>query len=170
MFWCFEQSGSTINRFSFPCVINRTSLYFITASILAIMSILIGFTPEDCFWQSLYPGVGFVAYSQDLTDVQINKYAKAVLVIEVQRKQAYSTIQSILGKTPSEIICNKPETLVGLTPEAQKVAVNYCTTAKKAVESSGLTVAEFNSITQKIRTNPHLEKRIQDAMVKLQKK
>ncbi len=169
MFWCFEQSSGAI-KFCFPSLTDRTLTHFITAFILAFMSTLMGLTPERCSWHSVCQGVGFFAYSQDLSETDITKYAKAVLIIEAQRQQAYSTIQSLLGKNPPEIICNKPESLRSLIPEAQKVAVNYCVTSKKVVENSGLTIAEFNAITLKVKTDQSLEKRIQQAMLKLQNK
>lgn len=134
-----------------------------------MVSILIGLAPEKCSWQSLCHNVGFFAYSQDLTEIQIIKYAKAVLIIETQRQQAYRTIQTLLGRNPPEIICNKAETFRTLTPEAKKVAVNYCSVSKKAVENSGLSVAEFNNITLKLQTDQALERRIQQTILKLHK-
>jgi len=148
-------------------MLNRTLTYFLTTSILAIVSILIGLTPDNYSWQPVYQGGSFLAYSQDLTDNKINQYAQAVVNIEVERQRAYNTVKTILGTTPPDIICNKPETFRSLVPDAQKVAVNYCVKAKSFVENVGLTVTEFNSITQKLKTNPALEKRIQKAMLQL---
>ncbi len=167
MFWCFGQSAETF-KFSFPSVTGRNStVYSLTTSILAMLSILIGFAPDYHSWQSLSRNTSILAYSQDLSEVQINKYAKAILNIESERKQAYTNIQSILGKEPPEIICNQSDTMRNLVPDAQKIAVNYCLKSKQYVESSGLTVTEFNTITKKVRESQSLEKLIGQRMLKL---
>jgi len=166
MFWCFDQSAEAL-KFCFPFAVNRSLTHVISASIMAVVSILIGFAPGCFYWQSSSRNAGFSAHAEDLSESQINKYAKAALNIEGERQQAYSNIQSILGKNPPDIICNQPETIRKLVPEAQKVAVNYCIKAKKFVENSGLTVSEFNGITQKIRANQTLENLIGQTMLKL---
>ncbi len=167
MFWCFGQSAETF-RLSFPSATCRNlKVHSIATGILAIVSILVGLAPDYHSWQSLSDRTSILAYSQDLSETKINQYAQVVLNIEAERKKAYANIQAILGKKTPEIICNQSETIRNLVPDAQKVAVDYCFKAKKFVESSGLTVAEFNTITNQIRDNQSLENLIGQRIVKL---
>jgi len=162
MFWCFEQSLETIKS-CFSSSINRSLTHLMAASTIAVLSILIGLTPRSFSSRNYF----LFAYAQNISESQINKYAQALLNIELERQKAFHTIKSILGKNPSNIVCNQPATFSALAPAAQKVAVGYCGNSKKYVENSGLTIAQFNEITQQVRTNQVLQKNIGQAMLKL---
>lgn len=164
-----RQTRMTVIDCSSTPDLNRVLTRFLIASFLAMMSVLCGVTPEFS-WQS--PGIifSFSAYTQDFSDEQINKYARVVLEIESRRLQAYQKITQIIGQSPPEIVCNQPDTFRNLPREAQKIAVDYCITSKKMVEDSGLTVAEFNAITLRVRSDPGLEKRIQNEMIRIRQK
>lgn len=106
--------------------------------------------------------------AQAVSDQQINNYAKAAIEIESERKQAYQEIQTILGKNPPEIVCNQPRSYNNLPEAAEKVAVSYCENSQDIVENNGLTVQEFNQITQRIREDQALERRVQEVIIELQ--
>jgi hypothetical protein len=108
------------------------------------------------------------AYAQDFTAGDVTNYAKAVLAIETHRQQAYQDIQRIIGTQPSDIVCNNPNSFASLPADAKQVARTFCRTSKKIVENSGLTVSQFNTITSSVQSNKSLERRIQDAMLRIQ--
>lgn len=135
---------------------------------LAGMAIVCGIVPEFsrstarlCFNSS--------AYTQDFTDVQIRSYARSVLSIEEKRQQAFQAISRILGKAPPQIACDRRESFQALPDNAQRIAVDYCNTSKKIVEDSGLTPAQFNAITTRVRSDANFKKRIQEEMLRIQR-
>ncbi len=102
--------------------------------------------------------------AQTLSDEQINNYAQAVMRIESNRQQAYAEIQRIMGENPPEIVCNQPSSYNSLPEEAAKVALTYCQNSENIVKDTGMTVEQFNQITQQIKQDQELERRIQDVM------
>ena len=135
---------------------------------LAVIAILGGLIPEFS-WTTEVVSFRSSAYTQDFTADQIKRYAKAVLLIESQRKQAYQAISQILGKIPPVISCNHQESFNNLPANAQRIAVDYCNNSKKIVQDSGLTTAEFNSITNRIHRDDNLRRRVQNEMIRLQR-
>jgi hypothetical protein len=146
--------------------LNRKFTRSLMASILATIGLLGGVIPQFS-WQSSSLSFSYLAYTQDFSDEQITKYAKAVLQIESYRLQAYQSIQKIIGQSPPIIVCNQRNTLRNLPADAQKIAVDYCNRSKKVVENSGLSVAQFNAMTTRVQSDQTLEKRIQTAIVRI---
>ncbi|MGH2416085.1 MAG: DUF4168 domain-containing protein [Microcystaceae cyanobacterium] len=130
------------------------------------MGLLCGVIPEFS-WQSPQLIFSSSAYTQDFSDAQVINYARAVLLMESHRQQAYLDIQQIIGQPPPEIVCNQPSTFRHLPTNAQKIAVNYCTISKKIVENSGLSTTQFNAITVRVQSDQDLERRIQNAMIRI---
>lgn len=135
---------------------------------LAVIAILGGLIPEFS-WTTEVVSFRSSAYTQDFTADQIKRYATAVLLIETQRKQAYQAISQILGKIPPAITCNQRESFNNLPANAQKIAVDYCNNSKKIVQDSGLNATEFNAITNRVRSDDNLRRRVQNEMIRLQR-
>lgn len=135
---------------------------------LAVIAILGGVIPEFS-WTTAVVSFQSSAYTQDFTPDQIKRYATAVLLIETQRKQAYQAISQILGKIPPAITCNQRESFNNLPANAQKIAVDYCNNSKKIVQDSGLNATEFNAITNRVRSDDNLRRRVQNEMIRLQR-
>ncbi|WP_206814662.1 DUF4168 domain-containing protein [Chroococcus sp. FPU101] len=148
--------------------LSRILTRLLITSVLSTVGILSGFVPEFS-WHSTQLNFNSSAYTQDVTDDQVNKYAKAVLQMESYRQQAYREITQIMGKTPPEIVCNQRDSFRSLPTLAQRVAVNYCNTSKKIVESSGLSSSQFNAITLRVRSDDGLKRRIQNEIRRLQR-
>ncbi len=129
------------------------------------MAIVSGIIPEFS-WTTARICFNSSAYTQDFTDAQIRSYARSVISIEEKRKQAFQAISRILGKNPPSIACDRRDSLKDLPADAQKIAVDYCNSSKKIVEASGLTPAQFNAITTRIRSDDGLKKRIQDEILR----
>jgi signal recognition particle receptor subunit beta len=135
---------------------------------LAVIAILGGVIPEFS-WTTDVVSFQSSAYTQDFTADQIKRYAKAVLSIENERKQAYQAISQILGKSPPVITCNHRESFNNLPANAQRIAVDYCNKSKEIVQVSGFTAAQFNAITNRIRSDDSLRRRVQNEMIRLQR-
>jgi signal recognition particle receptor subunit beta len=135
---------------------------------LAVIAILGGVIPEFS-WTTEVVSFQSSAYTQDFTADQIKRYAKAVLSIENERKQAYQAISQILGKSPPVITCNHLESFNNLPANAQRIAVDYCNKSKEIVQVSGFTAAQFNAITNRIRSDDSLRRRVQNEMIRLQR-
>jgi signal recognition particle receptor subunit beta len=135
---------------------------------LAVIAILGGLIPEFS-WTTEVVSFRSSAYTQDFTADQIKRYAKAVLLIETERKQAYQAISQILGKSPPVITCNHLESFNNLPANAQRIAVDYCNNSKKIVQDSGLNATEFNAITNRVRSDDNLRRRVQNEMIRLQR-
>lgn len=106
-----------------------------------------------------------------VTTQEIKNYARAVIAIEPRRQAAYKEIQKNLDdqKVP-EIICTKADTIASLAENVKVIAVNYCNQSKKIGESHGLTMQKFNEITVSAQSNPDLERRIHNELVRLNQK
>lgn len=112
------------------------------------------------------------ASAQAVTADEIQKYARAVLAMEPARQTAYNEIKAALGgsaNTPA-IRCDEADSLNQLPRNVRPIAVKYCETSKKIVESQGIDIKRFNAITLSVRTDAALEKRIQAELLQLQKK
>ncbi|MGV2389020.1 MAG UNVERIFIED_CONTAM: DUF4168 domain-containing protein [Microcystis novacekii LVE1205-3] len=65
--------------------------------------------------------------------------------------------------------CNQRESFNNLPANAQRIAVDYCNKSKKIVQDNGLTAAEFNAITNRIRSDDNLRRRVRNEMIRLQR-
>jgi len=110
-----------------------------------------------------------VINAQPISDEQIVTYARAVIAIESHRQRAYAEIQRIMGAEPPEIMCNQPDSYNNLPEDAQRVAIAYCETSEATVTDMGMTVKEFNEITQQVKEDPDLERSVQEVILDLQK-
>ncbi|MGK7930029.1 MAG: DUF4168 domain-containing protein [Microcystaceae cyanobacterium] len=157
-----------VNIYRFPSFLKQTFIRSLMASLLAVMGVVGGTIPEFSR-HPLQLSFGFSAYTQDFNEAQIEKYAKAVLEIETLRQTAYQQIQEIIGRNPPNIICNKPNSFKELPRDAQKIAVNYCNKSKSIVQNSGLTVRQFNDLTNRVRSDQALKRRVHNAMIRIQR-
>ena len=100
---------------------------------------------------------------------EIDDYARAVLGIEQIRLSTLTQIQDILGSTavPS-IACHEEETVSNLPSNAQDLVVTFCQASIGLVEETGLSIEEFNQITNEQQSDPALYTAIQDALKRLQ--
>jgi len=129
------------------------------------MGILSGVIPQI---SGKYINFTATALAQNFSQELLRNYAAAVLKIEPLREQAYNDIQQIIGSEPPEIVCSKENTLSNLPPDAQEIAKQYCSSSKQIVESSGLSVSQFNDITQSAATDNNLKTQIQEAIREIQ--
>jgi hypothetical protein len=111
-----------------------------------------------------------VAQTLNVNNVEVDRYAKAVLAVEPMRQQAFEKIKKlIISKEVPQVICNDPKTVNALPDKAKDIAVNYCNQSQKIVEDSGLSVERFNQITLEKEKNNVLKRQIYKALLNLQK-
>lgn len=151
-------SSSSLNKF-----LSRS----LASGFLAATGIAIGFVP-DFSDPSAIVSFSYFACAQEFDEEQLKSYARAVLSIEPHRQQAFADITQIIGSSPPNIVCNQPDSYSDLPSDAQTIAMNYCATSKQIVESNGLSVSQFNSITLEAQSDEGLESEIQDVMLQIQ--
>lgn len=107
--------------------------------------------------------------NQNIDTSDINNYAQAVLEIEDIRVATLNRIQTLLGSdTVPSIACHQEDTVSTLESEAQELVVAFCQDSISLVKQAGLSVEEFNQITNEQRNDEALQTAIQDALVRLQ--
>jgi hypothetical protein len=141
---------------------------FFIANTLAFFGMFGGVVPEVS-WQPAAVTFSQAVRSQELGSDKINRYAKAVLAIEVERKKAFQQIQTLIGRVPPQLICTNQDSIKKLPRNAQVVAVNFCNTSKKIAQESGLSADEFNRITTAARKDANLKTQIQRAIMNLRR-
>ncbi|MDY7011990.1 MAG: DUF4168 domain-containing protein [Cyanobacteriota bacterium] len=101
---------------------------------------------------------------------EVVNFARAVLAMEPLRQAAYDDIKRIIGsaRVPN-INCSQPSSFSSLPGNARQIAVNYCNKSREFVRSNGLTIDRFNEIANQAQSNPELKRRIQNAMIELQR-
>ncbi|HIK38569.1 MAG: DUF4168 domain-containing protein [Geminocystis sp.] len=110
-----------------------------------------------------------LAQTQEITEEQLRKYAKAVIAIENLRKATYASIENIVGSNASlSVSCDQKKSFSQLPPAARNMAEEYCNQSEVIVKNNGLTVSQFNQITQQIKQNPTLKQRLQKIIEQIQ--
>lgn len=110
------------------------------------------------------------ALAQNVSDDEVQNYARAILDMEPIRQSAYNDIKKIVTPgSPPNIVCSTNSTFSGLPGNARQIAVSYCNRSREIVQDSGLSIERFNQITSQIQGGDvDLERRIQSAMRDLQ--
>jgi hypothetical protein len=100
------------------------------------------------------------ARAQTFNDGDLRSYALVLMQIETIRKVALSQVAQANGGSVPNLVCDRPDTMSGLNEEAKGVFINYCNQSRSIVESKGLSMDRFNEITQNIRSNRQLKRKI----------
>ncbi|MGK7887726.1 MAG: DUF4168 domain-containing protein [Leptolyngbyaceae cyanobacterium] len=109
------------------------------------------------------------AQTPGVSDEEIDNYAAAVLEIEQMRTTTFDAIANLMAPAPvPSIACNQEDSIRDLPDAVKDQVVEFCQTSVDLVESTGLTVSEFNQITANQADDPVLFDAIQAALVRLQ--
>lgn len=104
------------------------------------------------------------------TPTEIRNYAKSVLAMEPERRQAFEEIKKLIGgREIPQIVCSNSNSLSGLPNKARDIAVNYCNRSQKIVEQNGLSIDNFNKITRDLQSNQKLKDDVYYTLIELQK-
>lgn len=136
------------------------------AGAISALGVLAGVTP-NLGERSLFIESN-CAYAQSIiSDEEIANYAQSVLEIEPLRQQLYNEIKKLVG-TPPPVVCNDPSTSDLLTGVARDIADSYCEESKGIVEKNELTIRRFNEITETMESNPDIQLRIVQEIMRKQ--
>lgn len=103
--------------------------------------------------------------AQTPSDEDLQKYAKAAIAIEDLRKNTYRNIRGMVDKSKSpQLACHQRESFNQLPSNARNMATGYCQKSEEIVRNNGLTINQFNQITQQLKQNPALYQRLQQIM------
>jgi hypothetical protein len=140
---------------------SRPLLLGLIASVLSIFS---GIVPDFAAQQ---PSQIFAsaARADEFKDKDLRNYASALIQIEPIRQSTLAQVSRALGgaKLPN-LVCNQPDTMSGLNPEAKTLFVNYCNQCLGIASKHQLSLEQFNQITQALRSNPQLKARVRQFM------
>ncbi len=123
--------------------------------------------------------LGAAAWAQDsgVSAEEVVGYAASVLEMDAPRNEAFSQIKTLLTGTSHDIssidmsctgTANLNQLPRNLRSDVRTIIVNYCNQASTIVQSNGLTVRRFNTITAAHPQDPALAEQIRAAMVQLQ--
>ena len=104
--------------------------------------------------------------AQTPSDSDLRKYANALIKIESLRLNTYSNIRNTVKKSIPDLACNQPNSFNQLPNNARSMAVNYCEQSENIVKQSGLTIVQFNQITQQVKQNPALYQKLEQIIGK----
>lgn len=151
------------SKFKFNQILRQSLL----ASILSAAALASGWVP-GLYAAAPIPVFGAAAQAQEISNLEITNYARAVLAIEPRREAASREIKSMAsGQAPKVLLC-KAEGINSLSRNIRGVAVNYCDQAKKIIENNKLTISRFNQITVLQQGNPAVKAQIQAELMRLQ--
>lgn len=110
------------------------------------------------------------AQNNNYDEEELNSYAQAVLEIEPIRKEVQRKVQVELeGEAMPQMACNRSESYQDLPEKARSLIIEYCNRSEEIVQEQGLSISQFNQITEQIQNNPELKEKVQEQMLKLQK-
>jgi Domain of unknown function (DUF4168) len=108
--------------------------------------------------------------SQSINSNELKSYARALLVMEPQRQEAFREIKKIIGdREVPKIVCNDSSSFNSLPSKAKDIAVNYCKRSQEIVSQNGLTIEKFNKITLQVQSNEDLKRQVYNMLIRLQK-
>lgn len=108
--------------------------------------------------------VGTAAYAQSINSSQVTRYAQAVLEMEPVRQSSYREFRRLTGGNIPPEACRRG----GLPNDVEYVCKRFFTRSADIIQSNGLSIAEFNEITQRLQSDAGLRQRIQKEMIRQQ--
>lgn len=139
---------------------NSTKVLFILLT--SVSAIVCDVIPE-INWQSKTLTINHQVLAQTPSDDELQKYAQAAKEIEILRQSTFTQIEAQVGKQQTnQLACNQTATINQLPESARSIAQNYCTQSEAIVKKNGLTISQFNQITQQRKQNPSLNQKIQN--------
>ncbi len=142
----------------------RLSRSLLLGMMASFLSILGGIVP-DFTGQPVDRIFASAARADDFSEQDLRHYAAALMQIEPIRQAALAQVSRANGGGAlPNLVCNQPSTMDGLNSEAKSLFINYCNQCESITASRGLTIEKFNQITQAVRSNPQLKKRVIEFM------
>ncbi|WP_069791986.1 DUF4168 domain-containing protein [Cyanobacterium sp. IPPAS B-1200] len=129
---------------------------------LSTFGILAGLTPEYNT-QSNTIKISNQALAQNFSDAELSRYAQAAVDIERLRRSTFANIESIVGQQrSSQLACHQKDTINDLPSNARTLMNDFCQNSEVIVRRNGLSMNQFNQITQQVRQDDELRSRLRD--------
>jgi len=145
------------NLGSVHSLVSRTVL----VGMLSVGAVLSGWVPSLA--KDLSIVTGDTAYAQSISNNQVVKYARAVLKMEPIRQSSFREFQRLTGgSVPPD--CRRQ----GLPNNVEYVCKRFFTRSAEILQDSGLSIGEFNKITERLQTDAELKQRIQRELMRQQ--
>jgi hypothetical protein len=144
------------------------------AAILSTMSCFTGLTPSISLKSAAILDFNSAASAQQsapsLSAAEITNYARSLLDIEPLRQEYYNQIkQGLTGRQQMpQIICSDTDSVNNLPRNIREEAIAYCQKSIEIVEKNGLTIQQFNNITNLLTQDTRILERITAELLRLQ--
>lgn len=129
---------------------------------LSSLGILTGITPEY-HTQSNNFKISNQVFAQSFSDADLTRYAQAAIEIERLRRSTFANIENIVGQErSSQLACHQRDAINDLPSNARTMMNDFCQNSEVIVRRNGLTMNQFNQITQQVRQDNELRSRLRD--------
>ena len=106
----------------------------------------------------------------NIREGDLKRYADSVTKIEKNRQRAYDRIKKIYhNRDIPNIVCNDPKSFGALPRRAQRIAEGYCRRSRAIVESHGLSIEQFNEITEAAKKDRKIKQQIYNELIRQQR-
>ncbi|MBE9222736.1 DUF4168 domain-containing protein [Cyanobacterium stanieri LEGE 03274] len=151
-----------INQVNHLSTIKLSSTKIILTLGLSTLGIVTGLTPEYNF-QSNAITINNQAFAQNFSDAELTRYAQAAVEIERLRRSTFANIEAIVGEErSSQLACHQQNSINELPSNARSLMNDFCQNSEAIVRRNGLSMNQFNQITQQVRQNDALRSRLRD--------
>ncbi|NJK28865.1 MAG: DUF4168 domain-containing protein [Acaryochloris sp. RU_4_1] len=103
-----------------------------------------------------------VAQEQSNYTKLLGNYAEAILQMEPLRLQSYQRVQQIMGGNVPKDVC-KQSNLVG---SVTHICDRFFNESAEIIRGNGLSLTDFNAITQEVRKNPALKDQLNEELLR----
>lgn len=103
-----------------------------------------------------------MAQNQANYEKLLGKYAEAILQMEPLRLQSYQQVQQIMGGSLPKNICKKSN----LAAPVNNICDRFFNESAEIIRSNGLTLTDFNAITEEVRKNQSLKNLLDDELIR----
>ncbi len=148
-------------------IFHQSSTRILNVSILAILGIMLGITPQFSF-KSYNFTFDSSAYARNYTRQEIVNYARAGWQIELLRRRTYKKIKQQTNRRPPNIVCNRPATIDQLPQNIRGIARNYCYETTNIIRNNNLSIRRFNELKQDYDRGGEFHQQVQQMLIDFQ--
>lgn len=103
-----------------------------------------------------------LAQEQPALEKKLGKYADAILQMEPLRLQSYQEVRQIMGGALPKDVCKQS----GLLGPVNNICDHFFNESAEIIRSNGLSLTDFNAITEEVRTNEALKNQLHEELLR----
>jgi|GEM_PF-2732172 len=103
-----------------------------------------------------------VAQPQPNFEKLLGNYAEAILQMEPLRLQSYQQVQQIMGGALPKNVCKQSDLLAPVN----NICDRFFNESADIIRSNGLSLTDFNAITEEVRKNKTLKNRLNEELIR----